>query len=57
MKIKKWRRRQLALAQILCVASLVFPPFSVSKVVYHEHPFVFLLLLFCFVSHAVVSGT
>jgi len=25
----------------LCVASLVFPPFSVFKVVYHEHPFAF----------------
>ena len=25
----------------LCVASLVFPTFSVFKVVYHEHPFAF----------------
>jgi len=29
----------------LCVASLVFPPFNVFKVVYHEHPLHFLLLL------------
>ena len=46
VQIKKWRRCQLAIAQLLCVASLVFPPFSVFKVVYHEHPFAFLLLLF-----------
>jgi len=25
----------------LCVSSFVFPAFSVFKVVYHEHPFVF----------------
>jgi len=25
----------------LCVASLVFPTFSVFKVAYHEHPFAF----------------
>jgi len=25
----------------LCVASLVFPTFSVFKVVYYEHPFAF----------------
>jgi len=30
---------------------------SVFKVVYHEHPFAFLLLLVCYVSHAAVSGT
>jgi len=45
VKIKKWRRCQLAIAQLLCVASLVFPPFSVFKVVYHDHPIAFLLLL------------
>jgi len=27
--------------QILCVASLAFPTFSVFKVLYHEHPFAF----------------
>jgi len=40
-KNKKWRLWQLAIAQFLCVASLVFPPFSVFKVLYHEHPFAF----------------
>jgi len=40
-KLKKWGRCELALAQLLCVASLVFPTFSVFKVVYHEHPFAF----------------
>jgi len=25
----------------LCVASLLFPTFSVFKIVYHEHPFAF----------------
>jgi len=40
-KIKKWGRCQLAIAYLLCVASLVFPTFSVFKVVYHEHPFAF----------------
>jgi len=51
----KWRRCQLAIPQLLCVTSLVFPPFSVFKVVYHEHlHFLFLLL---YASHAVVSGT
>ena len=44
-KIKKWGRCQFAIAQLLCVASLVFPPFSVFKFVYHEHPLHFLLLL------------
>jgi len=29
------------IAQLLCVVSLVFPPFSVFKVLYHEHPFAF----------------
>jgi len=38
---KKWWRCQLAIAQLLCVASLVFPPFNVFKVVHHEHPFAF----------------
>jgi len=41
LKIKKRRRCQLAIAQLLRVASLVFPPFSLFKVVYHEHPFAF----------------
>jgi len=41
VKMKKWRRCQLAIAQLLCVASLVFPPFSVFKVVFHEYPFAF----------------
>jgi len=38
---KKWRRCQLVIAQLLCVASLVLPPFSLFKVVYHEHLFAF----------------
>jgi len=38
---KKWRRCQIAIAQLLCVASLVFPPFSFFKVLCHEHPFAF----------------
>jgi len=37
----KWGRCQLAIAQLLCVASLVFPFFSVIKILYHEHPFAF----------------
>jgi len=41
VKIKKWSRCQLAIAQLLCVPSLVFPPFSRFKVVYHEHLFAF----------------
>jgi len=40
-KIKKWGRCQLVIAQLLCVASHIFPTFSVFKVVYHEHPFAF----------------
>jgi len=40
-KLKKWLRCQLAIAYLLFVASLVFPTFSVFKVVYHEHPFAF----------------
>jgi len=40
-KIKKWGPCQHAIAQLLWVASLVFPTFSVFKVVYHEHPFAF----------------
>jgi len=40
-KQKKGGRCQLAIAQRLCVASLVFTAFSVFKVVYHEHPFAF----------------
>jgi len=38
-KVKKWGRCQLANCLTLCVVSLVFPTFSVFKVVYHEHPF------------------
>jgi len=30
-------RCQHAIAQLFCVASFVFPSFSVFKVVYHEH--------------------
>jgi len=41
VELKKWRQRQLAIAQLFCVASFVFPTFSVFKVVYHEHPFAF----------------
>jgi len=41
VKIMKWRRSQLAIAQPLCVASLACPPFSFFKVLYHEHPFAF----------------
>jgi len=41
VEIKKWGWCQLAIAQLLCVASLVFPIFSVFKVAYHEHPFAF----------------
>jgi len=37
----KWGRCQLAIALLLCVASLVFLTFSVLEVVYHEHAFVF----------------
>ena len=40
-KIKKWGRCQLAVAQLLRVASLVFPTFSVFKLLYHEHSFAF----------------
>jgi len=43
VKIKQLKRCQLAIAQLLCVASLVAPSFSVFKVVYHEHPFAFSL--------------
>jgi len=52
--IKKWGRRQFAITKLLCVTSLVFPTFSVFKVVYHEHPYC--IFSFCYVSHAVVSG-
>jgi len=31
----------IAITLLLCVASLVFPTFSVFKVVHHEHPFAF----------------
>jgi len=41
VKIKKWDRCQLAIASLLCVASLFFPVFSVIKILYHEHPFAF----------------
>jgi len=41
VKIKKWERWELAIASLLCVASLVFPFFSVIKIFYHEHPFAF----------------
>jgi len=40
-KIKRWGRCQLAVAYLLCVASLVFPTFSVFKAVFHEHSFAF----------------
>jgi len=40
-KIKKWGRSQLAIAYLFSVASLVFPPFSVFKIAYHENPFAF----------------
>jgi len=40
-KIKKWGRCQLAIAKLLCFASLVFQTLSVFKVAYHEHPFAF----------------
>jgi len=53
-KIKNWRRCQLAIDYILCVASLVFSTSSVFKAVDHEHPCIF---FFCYVSHAVVFGT
>jgi len=43
VKIKQLRRCQLVIAQLLCVTSLVSPPFSVFKVVYYEHPFAFSL--------------
>jgi len=40
-----WREnkevRAMPTYQRLCVASLVFPTFSVFKVVFHEHPFAF----------------
>jgi len=39
-KMRKWGDANLLLA-ITCVASLVFLPFSVFKVLYHEHPFAF----------------
>jgi len=41
VKMKSEGDANLAIAQLLCVASLVFPPFSIFKVVYHEHPFAF----------------
>jgi len=40
-KIIRWGRCQLAIALLLCVASLVFLTFSVFEVVYHEHPYEF----------------
>jgi len=40
-KPKKWGRCLLAFVQLLCLASLVFPTFSVFKLVYYEHPFAF----------------
>jgi len=36
----KWGNANLLLRNF-CVASRVFPTFSIFKVVYHEHPFVF----------------
>jgi len=50
---KKWRRCQLAIAQVLYVSSLVFQLSVFLKLRFMNTLYIF---SFCYVSHAVISG-